>query len=280
MQTCDPLNARLWFGLRKLVNWAITIAFLLLSYWLLTFIFDWWLAAIIAVSGAACLFFLVLEDRVIGIICPNPKCKRYIETDTPWLCSFGLTLPQKKECVNLHTDRFPFINKCETCGNKPKAYQCHHCGKLVFLSKDKEKEQFAKRHVAPEEPLTGLTFNQEMRKDVPDDKLAQEQAQRDQEIRSLKHQLEVTNLKENIKIAEKKSSVKLEPISTESDLRIARIRRVISEKGDLTKLRAQLIKEAEAQYAQDSDELRDAINDINETILTAKERFDREHSNQ
>ena len=72
--------------------------------------------------------FFLLEKRPIGFCCPH--CEEHISSNTPWVCGF-------KECNNLNVVEHSFLNSCETCAAEPKAYTCHHCGKIIFLSSDK-----------------------------------------------------------------------------------------------------------------------------------------------
>jgi len=135
MQTCDPLTARQWFKLRTAANWAMVIVgFAWLVFVLQSFIHPV-IADLIAISIAFCVFFFVLHKRAIGIDCPH--CRQYIETNTPWICGF-------KQCRNEQVDDFPFIYRCQHCGAEPKAYQCHHCEKLIFFTKDQQTINYAK----------------------------------------------------------------------------------------------------------------------------------------
>ena len=53
------------------------------------------------------------------------KAPVHTSWNTPWVCGF-------KECSNHNTISFPFLNCCENCHAEPKAYECHHCGKVIF----------------------------------------------------------------------------------------------------------------------------------------------------
>lgn len=135
MQTCNPLEARQWFKLREAVNIAaVIVGFIVLDAFL-------WLMAGGFIGGAVsiavmfCVYFFILHKRTIGIECPS--CRNFIETNTPWIC--GVCGAQ-----NLSTDDFPFVGRCETCRAEPKAYQCHHCKKLIFFTKDRLEINFAR----------------------------------------------------------------------------------------------------------------------------------------
>lgn len=106
-------------------------------FFVLTLVFGGLPAFIIAFIAAFCLHFFYLDKRAIGIECPH--CGKYIETNTPWICGNKDT-PHRNDRV----DDFPFIYKCQHCGFIPKAYQCHHCFKLIFLSEDRQETAYAK----------------------------------------------------------------------------------------------------------------------------------------
>src|ERR1035438_1197030 len=136
--TRDRLHARGWFEWRKEVNLAAGIGlFLIIFVVLLPFIHVF--PALIIGLGPGLVLFVVWENRTIGIKCPYKK--KYIKTNTPWICG-------NKECEhqNNRADDFPFIYKCERCGTYPKAYQCHHdgCKKLIFFTKDEQRSGYAR----------------------------------------------------------------------------------------------------------------------------------------
>jgi hypothetical protein len=87
-----------------------------------------------AICGAWFLYFLLRMDDAVLIRCNN--CGKDIETDRPWVCGV---------CHKAHTNasEFSFLGNCVNCGAEPKAYQCHHCLELIFLSKDELKLNFA-----------------------------------------------------------------------------------------------------------------------------------------
>jgi hypothetical protein len=144
IRTSDPLQAWWCFRLREAENWLIVvIGFLVLNLGLWVF-FHGFLASLIAIVVMFCLYFFVLDKRTIGIECPH--CHKYIETDTPWRCGF---------CgrVNFQTDDAPFVGRCgnRQCGAKPKAYQCHHCGELIFFTNHslKNNSRFKRTRMLP-----------------------------------------------------------------------------------------------------------------------------------
>ena len=102
---------------------------------LLMVVLDAWLATIISMGIMMFVFFAVFNKQAIGFNCD--KCGAYIESNNPWICGF-------KQCRNDNADAYPFVHRCEHCGAEPKAYQCHHCGKLIFLTEDELKSNYAR----------------------------------------------------------------------------------------------------------------------------------------
>jgi hypothetical protein len=137
MQTVDPLEARRWFVWKTPINWAISTAVFIPAFFLLMQFLGGLLAFIIVFVVVFCLFFYGLDKRAIGMKCPH--CGQYIESNTPWICG-NKDAPHRNDRV----DEYPFINHCQHCGFTPKAYQCHHCFKLIFLSEDKQVTAFAR----------------------------------------------------------------------------------------------------------------------------------------
>ena len=140
--TCDALKARNWFVWREPVNWAVTIGLFIPIYSITLLVLGGLLAAVICIVAAFCLFFFVLEKRAVGIECTN--CGKYVLTNTPWICGVCGTR-------NLRADYFPFIGRCQNpkCGTEPKAYECHHCRKLIFFTPDRQKTGFARSASVP-----------------------------------------------------------------------------------------------------------------------------------
>lgn len=137
MQTCETLKARQWFKFREPKNWAIILGCFIPAVWVFQHFINPFLVDVIAIAVATCIFFLFLHKRAIGIECPS--CEKYILTNTPWICGFC-------GAKNFRVDDFPFVGRCgnKECGAEPKAYQCHHCDKLIFLTPDRQRFNFAK----------------------------------------------------------------------------------------------------------------------------------------
>lgn len=139
MITLRPKTARRFFKLIEPAKFLISIsAFLLL--WLiaskagLPFV----VALLVSALAAYCLHFHFLDQQAITVLCPS--CANFIAVDTPWLCGHGVG---GEPCKNEDTFHYPFIHECGTCHTRPKAYQCHHCKKLVHFTKDEQVTQFA-----------------------------------------------------------------------------------------------------------------------------------------
>ena len=191
-ENCPPSQARQVFKLKPYKNLGIgIIAFLVVFATLLLFL-NLWIASGVALLPAFCLY-LYLESRVIIIKCPN--CKQNIDTSTPWLCGF-------KACRNENVShQYPFIHECEHCHFIPKAYQCHHCGKPVFLTTDRQKLHAAKCLDAPAPAPVAV------RAAVFEEKVITQQ----DEVRDLEHELRKTSLKKQIEI---EASKPVTPLAT------------------------------------------------------------------
>jgi len=134
-QTCSLLKARSWFKVREALNWALTIILFVPTFFLLMITLGAGIAFILSTAAAFCLFFFVLDKRAIKILCNH--CGNTIITNVPWMYGFCQKL-------NTNTDDFPFIHRCEHCGAEPRAYKCHHCEKLIFLSEDQLTTSYAR----------------------------------------------------------------------------------------------------------------------------------------
>jgi hypothetical protein len=186
IQDCSPLKARHVFKLRPYKNFGIGLVVFAPICFPLLLCVNVWVASGIAFLPALCLY-CYLESRVIVIECPS--CGKDIDTNTPWLCGY-------KQCRNENVDHeHPFINECEHCQYIPKAYECHHCNRLIYLTTDRQQIHAAKCLVAPE-PLKVRTVV----KDVIGDKVATQK----EEVRDLEHQLKRTVLEKQIEIEKNK----------------------------------------------------------------------------
>ena len=123
----NPLSARARFRYRVLYNW-LWACFLFAVWALLVAPFS--LRWIADAAGIAVLFYIVFfvwDKRAIKICCTS--CPEILLTNTPWVCGFC-------GCKNENVHDFSFVHECATCHGEPKAYKCHHCGELIFLTED------------------------------------------------------------------------------------------------------------------------------------------------
>jgi len=96
------------------------------------------------IAGLATYYiFLRWNQHPLRLRCKG--CRGTVLCSTPWICG---------ECghKNLDVFNFPLIHECESCHYPPKAYRCHHCGELIFLTDDKDKRHFACRVGSEEVP--------------------------------------------------------------------------------------------------------------------------------
>lgn len=180
--------------LRGAVNWVAGIGILIFLVFTLQRFVDPLIADLIGITIAFSVFFFLLHNRTIWILCP--RCGYYIDSNTPWECGFN-------GCRNEQVDDFPFIYECQHCHLKPKAYQCHHCWELIFLTRDCLTVQYAKRLNTPARPpMLPSVVKPIAKEDTTAEKIARQQ----EEKRDLQHELEVTMLRGNI--VEAKTRVK------------------------------------------------------------------------
>jgi hypothetical protein len=134
----DPLKGKLRFKMRTLNNFLLVIGvFTIFALYALVLLPEHvWIADILAIGVLVYLHYAFLNKRAIWIRCPH--CDKKIATNTPWVCGVC-------QAKNEHVDNFPFVNRCESCGVEPKAYQCHHeaCRELIFITEDEQTRNFA-----------------------------------------------------------------------------------------------------------------------------------------
>lgn len=137
----SPLTSRARFKFKALVN----IAKLFLIFTPVIFFLSW-LAYVVApgmtsmlivdVAAIAALYYLytIWDSQPIPLLCD--ECGKLILSNTPWVCGFC-------QRVNANPGKYPFVDKCGHCENEPKAYRCHHCQELIFLTQDKLEPNYA-----------------------------------------------------------------------------------------------------------------------------------------
>jgi hypothetical protein len=192
--TCKPTTARWWFKFKEPTNWAIAfISFLVLLYVLRAIFAPYAFSFIAAISIALTfvLFFFILDKRTIAVECPD--CAGYIETNAPWKC--GNPNCQKD---NEQVYDFPIVYHCEHCGVEPKAFECPHCRKPIFLGRDQLKTIYAR--------FVGLPAKNDskprlVKKDPKIEQIAKDEEdilETQRKIRKAKLDLELKGIKENL----------------------------------------------------------------------------------
>lgn len=135
---CHPKWVRVLFDWRHVINGGVSFLVFAVLFYALRPIAGSFGAWMLSTGAVFVLYFFALVQRKVDIVCPH--CTKIIETNTPWTCGY-------KSCghANLNTDEFPFINRCEACKARPKAYRCHYeeCRKFIFLTEDEQKINFA-----------------------------------------------------------------------------------------------------------------------------------------
>lgn len=146
----DPAQCRGSFKRRSFEAWvALGTVFLTLAVlfsWMASRLFSSFVPLLFADVLAGLIAFYVYlhwNKQPVRLRCRH--CRGIVLGNTPWVCG---------ECghQNLAVDRFPFNHECEACHLTPKAYQCHHCHQLMFLSDDEDKTRFAYRIATPRAP--------------------------------------------------------------------------------------------------------------------------------
>jgi len=147
----DPETSRERFVSREYRNVIRIVGFFILGVSLVSFVVtrllpSAWVPLLIVDTiglGTAYYFYIILENRPIRLRCPN--CDMVILSNTPWVCSVC------KE-ANKNTNDFPFVHRCENeeCKTVVKAYLCHHCKEVIYLSEDRDDSNCAYAFVSPE----------------------------------------------------------------------------------------------------------------------------------
>lgn len=166
-------NARWQFKLRPLVNAGGVVLAFIVGAVLFEAMGIWFIGELLLIAVLFYLYFFILDKRAIRFDCPH--CRKKIASNTPWVCGFC-------NQTNRQVDDYPFVHRCGHCGAEPKAYLCHHCGTLIFLSDDEFKESYARSVGAP----------------VVDTSEIEEKAEARLE-RNLQHQLRVARMNAQLK---------------------------------------------------------------------------------
>jgi hypothetical protein len=149
----DPVASRGYLKRRVFESWCLLVglflALVLLFSWISSLLFSSFLPMLggnVLAGLIAGYAYLVWSKHPPRLRCRN--CRGIVLGNTPWVCG---------ECGhrNLAVNQFPFVHECEQCHLPPKAYQCHHCDQLMFLSEDEDKHRFAYRIADRQTPSTG-----------------------------------------------------------------------------------------------------------------------------
>ena len=259
IQVCDPLKAKRLFKFRPYKHLAYGVAiFAPVCLVLMLTPLNPWIAMGIAFIPALW-FYYRWETRLIVIECQ--KCGKDINTNTPWECGF-------KGCRNENADDFPFIYECGICHYVPKAYECHHCGNLIYLTSDRQQLHAAKRleFPLPSPPPPVL-------KDPTKEKAARQA----EEIQDAKHKLAMTMYEKEAEIIKNKPSAPL-PVTPETQKMRERVRKRVESGRDLIKLERELLEEARKECGDNME--RFAEEEKNILMEIWRERELRERSAQ
>jgi DNA-directed RNA polymerase subunit M/transcription elongation factor TFIIS len=179
----SPLSGKFRFKFRTLNNCLLVAAIFIPLVWFFAQFWWCWYADIVLIAILYYLYFFIWDKRAIKICCP--ECLKYIRSNTPWVCGVC-------GAKNLKVDEFPFVHRCgnENCGAEPKAYQCHHCDALIFLTEDEDKRNYA----------VCVNIPAPVEKDEIGEKIFQQREQK----RDLVHEIEITELQGTLKEAKNK----------------------------------------------------------------------------
>ena len=254
IQDSSALGARKAFLLRpyKHIGWGAAV-FAVVCFVLMLFL-NPIVAAALAFLPAFGLYYY-LESRLIVIECLN--CEGDINTNTPWECGF-------KGCRNENVVNFPFVHECEHCHYPPKAYVCHHCGALIYLTSDRQTAHAAKRLNPAPPPVKTVTII----KDVVGDKIATQK----QELRELEHLRDKTRIVKEIEVIKSKPAVP-PPLRTEVQYMVDRLRRGVENRQTLIDQEREFLEQAREKYRNDPEGLYQAELDIKEAVWIERERL-------
>ena len=182
-------------------------------------------AAVVAGLAAYCVHFLFLDQQVVHVKCPS--CDKFVSADTPWLCGYGVN---GHLCKNEDAVQFSFLNKCGTCRKKPKAYKCHHCGRLIYLSLDRQQTQYATLLIVSKQGVSS-------------EKAERRATGQAEEIHDLKHQLSKVRLEKKIE------DVRTGDVSNGKTSLKEQLRREVDGKMELHDAADQLKKENASKHA-------------------------------
>ena len=240
-ESTNPLTSRNRFKSRTFLNLAVIAAIFIASVvvlsWLASLLFPGFLPLLLVdaacIAGAYCLYIL-WHQRPIRLRCP--ECERVILSNTPWVCGVC-------KQPNRNTADYPFVHRCEHegCRTEPKAYKCHLCHELIFLSEDEDKTNYAHSLNSPaeipqpDERMEKLKKVKEKKQDK-NDKI--ELAELDERLRTIRKRLKV----EKKKSAKESLKDEVDSMMELEEAAIALKAEITEEcKGDKTRLRRRIL---------------------------------------
>jgi hypothetical protein len=217
-ETPDPLTARSRFISRRPRNIGVIGGMFILCvsalslFWsiLLPGAFLPMLACdVLALSGAYYLYVL-WDKRPIRLCC---GCEEILLTTTPWVCGVC-------KRVNRNANEYPFVHRCEhsDCGAEPKAYKCHHCNELIFLTEDEDKTNYAYCLNSPDELPKPDERAEKLKK------IKEKKEEKEAVLDSLKVEEELRKKRRALKVEKKKTAKEhlKESVSSRMELEQAR----------------------------------------------------------
>lgn len=234
--------------MRLPINIAITFFIFIPLFFILTLLLDAWVAGVLAVLVGFCLYFYILDKRVICIKCPH--CKKHVETNKPWRCEY-------KQCWNENVNEYPFIYQCEHCDYVPTSYKCHHCEGLIFFTRDEQKSSYAECVNVP-----GVVAAEMKKRNAHDEKVAGQV----EEISDLRHILKKTELEKTIEIEKNKPAVPPKAKTREEIINEAMMND-ISLGRSIYESEKRLKAEAAVKYANDPEGLAEMYRIIEEAVF-------------
>ncbi len=253
IQDCSPLGARKAFRLRRYLHPACgLVVFTPVCFLLMLFLSPWISVGLAALPAFA--VYLYLESRLIVIECPS--CEQDINTNTPWLCGY-------KGCRNEDGVGFPFIDECKHCHYPPKAYVCHHCNSVIYLTSDRQKEHAARRLDSPKPERVA-----EIRDPAKD-----MTARHAEELRVAQHELAMAKVKKDIEIT-KNMPAKPPPPTTEIQAMIERMRKEVEKGKTLINVEREWLEEARKECGDNQDKFSEMEKNIRYAVWRERDRLE------
>lgn len=247
----NPLDARARFGAARLVFGIVLVVAYLASICLVSWsISSFWDSFYIVFADAlvsAYFIYIYFFYAVGGILIDCPECHKTISTsDTAWICG---------DCgfVNKRPRKFPVVRRCENekCMCEPKAYECHHCFKLVFFSEDRDTTNPAKRYTPSADKAQRKTER----------RVVEAQRRHEENLKNLERQTEMARSKQRLDRAKNPKA------QEELSAKVAEMRAKFKTKTEIRDELAKMRRWANDEYKNDPERLKIALDDIDELEL-------------